>query len=147
MKLSIVISMGGALALCAWAAETKVKMADLPPAVQAAVKEQTKNSTLVGLAKEVEKGKTLYEAETKVNGKTRDISFDSAGKIVSVEEEVDISSIPAAARTAIEKKAAGAKIKLVETVTEGGKTWYEAAIEKGGKSSEFVVNADGSVHK
>ena len=146
MRLSIVISMG-ALALGVWAADTKVKMADLPPAVQAAVKEQTKNATLVGLAKEVEKGKTLYEAETKVNGKTRDISFDSAGKIVSVEEEVEISSIPAAARTAIEKKAAGAKIKLVETVTEGGKTWYEAGIEKGGKSSEFSVNADGSAHK
>jgi uncharacterized membrane protein YkoI len=122
-------------------------MADLPTAVQAAVKEQTKNATLVGLAKEVEKGKTLYEAETKVNGKTRDISFDSAGKIVSVEEEVDISSIPAAARAAIEKKAAGAKIKLVETVTEGGTVRYEAAIEKAGKTTEYTVNADGSLYK
>jgi uncharacterized membrane protein YkoI len=58
-----------------------------------------------------------------------------------------MSSIPAAARAAIEKKAAGAKIKLVETVTEGGTVRYEAAIEKAGKTTEYTVNADGSLYK
>jgi uncharacterized membrane protein YkoI len=99
------------------------------------------------VSREVEKGKTMYEVETKVNGKTRDLVFDAAGKVVSVEEEVDINTIPAGAKAAIEKKAAGGKINRVETATEGSKVYYEAAIEKSGKSSEFAVNADGSVHK
>ena len=47
--------------------ESKVKMGSLPPAVQQAVKEQSQGAKLVGLAKEVEDGKTLYEAELKVN--------------------------------------------------------------------------------
>ena len=51
MKISLAILLAGSLA----AAETKVRMQDLPQAVQDAVKEQTRNATLVGLNKEVEK--------------------------------------------------------------------------------------------
>lgn len=40
------------------AAEKKLGIQDLPPAVQQTVKQQTRNATLVGLAKEVENGKT-----------------------------------------------------------------------------------------
>ncbi len=129
-------------------ADTKIKMENLPPAVQQAVKEQLKTATLIGLSKETEKGKTTYEAETKVNGKTRDIEFDSKGAVIAVEEEVDIASIPAAAKAAIEKGAAGGTIKKVESVTHGTAVSYEAAIKtKAGKNIEVAVSADGSVHK
>jgi len=141
------------VALCAlglsaaYAAETKVKMADLPMPVQQTVKEQTKDATLVGITKEKEHGKTVYEVETKANGKGRDILVDTTGAVIEVEQEVEIESIPPAARAAIEKKAAGAKISKVETLTKGGKTTYEAAITKGRKSSEITVDADGSAVK
>src|SRR5258706_15262444 len=118
-------------------------MQDLPPAVQQAVKEQSKGATLRGLAKEVENGKTLYEAELRVAGKTKDVTFDSDGKIVTVEEEVAIGSIPAAAREAIQKAVGSAKLLLVETVTEGGRTFYEAHFKKGGQQSEVKVDAAG----
>jgi uncharacterized membrane protein YkoI len=128
-------------------ADTKVKMEDLPKAVQDAVKEHTKNATLVGLSKEVEKGKTLYEVETKVNGLTRDLMLDQSGKVVSVEEQTTLDKIPSAAKAAIEKKATGGKVTKVETVTEGSKVSYEAVVNKNGKNSEVAVNADGSPHK
>ncbi len=124
--------------------ETKVKMKDLPPAVQRAVAEQSKGATLKGLAKEVEDGKTFYEAELKVNGRTRDVSFDETGKVVSVEQEIPIDSIPAAAREAIKKQAGAGKIKLVEQVTKGSLVYYEAHVKTGGKESEIEVKADGS---
>jgi uncharacterized membrane protein YkoI len=142
------LTMGIALMALALAAETKIKMEDLPPAVRKAVMEQTKDATLVGLSKEKEKGKTMYEVETKVNGKSRDVQFDSTGAIVDVEEEVDLASIPPAAKAAIEKKAAGGAISKVETVTHGSMVSYEAQIKtKAGKTIEVGVNADGSVHK
>ena len=147
MRLISNIAVTSALASLAFAAETKVKMQDLPPAVQNAVKEQTKNATLVGLSKETEKGQTVYEVETKVNGRTRDLLLDKTGTVIEVEEEVDLNSIPAAAKEAIQKKAAGAKINKVETVTKGSTVSYEAAITKNGKKSEVAVNADGSPHK
>jgi len=62
----------------------KVKVQDLPAAVQQTVKEQTRNATLIGLAKEVENGKTVYELETKVNGRGRDLMIDSSGGVLSV---------------------------------------------------------------
>jgi uncharacterized membrane protein YkoI len=129
-------------------AETKVKLESLPAAVQAAVKEQTKNGTLVGLSKETEKGKTQYEVETTVNGKSRDVTLDNTGSVVEVEEEVDISAIPAAAKAAFEKRAAGGAITKVEKLTAGAVVSYEAAITlKSGKKTEVGVNADGTPHK
>jgi uncharacterized membrane protein YkoI len=124
--------------------EVKVKMRDLPPAVQKAVREQSKGAVLRGLAKEVEKGVTLYEAELKVNGRTRDVSFDTDGKVVSVEEEVPLGSIPPGAQAAIRKSVGAGKLQLVEAVTSGGTVYYEAHIKSGGKTSEIKVDANGS---
>jgi hypothetical protein len=129
-------------------AESKVKMENLPPAVQKAAREQSKNATLVGLSKEVESGKTVYEVETKVNGKTRDLLLDQGGAVIEIEEEVDLNSLPVAARQAIEQKIAGNKLKKVEAVSKGSSVSYEASYTgKLGKTLEFAVNADGTAHK
>lgn len=131
-----------------FAAENKVKLENLPPAVQAAVKEQTKNATLLGLSTEKEKGKTMYEVETQVNGKGRDLMLDETGKVVETEEEVDIDNIPTAAKTAIRKRAAGGTVTKVEKLTAGSAISFEAAIKtRAGKNIEVGVNADGSRHK
>jgi len=131
----------------AFAGETSVKMKDLPPAVQKAVEEQTKGARIKGLSKEVEKGKTMYEVETIQSGNARDLLFDAAGALVSVEELVSIDAIPAAAKTALEKLAAGGKIRSVELVTKGQTVTSEAVIVKGSKKSEIEVAADGSIQK
>lgn len=145
MKLIVPVLMAAA---ALYAADTKVKLEDLPSSVQIAVKEQTKAATLAGLSKEVENGKTMYEVETKVDGRSRDLMLNEAGKVVSVEEEIDLDSIPAPAKAAIQKRAAGGTVEKVEKVTEGSKVSYEAALKsKRGKKSEAAVNADGSTHK
>ena len=144
MRTTLVIALGLIGGVAAMGAEKKVKLQDLPPAVQQAVKDQTKNATLVGLSQEVENGKTVYEAETKVNGHGRDMIIDGSGAILEVEEEVALESIPAAARAAIEKQAAGGKIAKVETVTKGKTVTYEAGVTKNGKKSEVSFTADGA---
>jgi uncharacterized membrane protein YkoI len=143
----IVVSTGVWLTTGALATEKKVQLKDLPSAVQRAMTQQTKGAQIKGYELEVENGKTFYEAETVVNGKSRDILFDAAGALVEVEEETTLDSIPAPAKAALEKAAAGGKITKVETVTSGGRVNYEAAITKGMKRSEFAVGADGSVVK
>ncbi len=123
--------------------ETKLALADLPPAVQAAGKEQSKGATLRELSKEVGGRTTLYEAELKVGDHTKDVTFDQTGKIVSVEEEVPLTTIPAAARDAIQKSAGKGKLLLVEAVTEAGKTFYKTRIRQNGKETEVKVDGDG----
>ena len=134
---------GGAAAL---ASERKIAMKDLPPAVQQAIKDQG-GATVRGLAKEVDKGKTLYEAELTVKGHSKDIMFDEQGTMVSVEEESALDQIPPAARTAIEKATGSGKVSAVEKLTEGGHVFYEAQVTKGGKRSEVKVDASGVAAK
>jgi uncharacterized membrane protein YkoI len=129
------------------AAERRIRMRNLPIAVQQAVKDQSKGATIRGLTKEVENGKTEYEAELTVNGHGKDISFDAEGRIVSVEEEVPLASLPEAARGAIQKAAGTGKLQKVESVTENGTSFYEATIRTAGKSSEIKVAANGATVK
>ena len=107
-----------ALASPAMAAERMIQMKDLPTAVQQAVKRESAGATIRGYAREVENGKTTYEAEMTVNGHGRDVTFDPTGQVVSVEEEVAIEDIPLGARVAIQKAVGSGKLRKVESVTE-----------------------------
>jgi len=130
------------------AAEKRVKMESLPPAVQKTVQEQAKGATIRGLAKEIEGGKTFYEAELKINGHNKDVLIDPAGLVVEVEEEVALDSLPAAVKDAIQKHAAKGQIVLVESVSKNDAVVaYEAKIKTAGKTSEVKVNPDGSPAK
>ena len=144
IKIRVLLALGSS---ALFAADTPVQMKDLPGPVQKTVQEQTRNAKLRGLSKEVENGKTFYEAETTVNGKSRDILMDATGAIVEVEEATALESIPEGARKTIAARAGSGKIVKLETVTRGSAVSYEAVIQKDGKKSEVAVNADGSVKK
>lgn len=125
----------------AFAADKKGQLKNLPAAVQKAVQDQTKGAPLVGLAEEREDGRVFYEAETRVNGRTRDLLFDSAGTLVAVEEEVALGAIPSAAQSAFRARG---KVLTVESVTKGSTVAYEAQLERNGHKSEAVVDANGN---
>lgn len=144
--LTICFLMAG-FGLTAVAAESRVKVEELPAAVQTSMKEHTKGATILGASKEREHGRMIYEVETKLDGKSRDLSFDDKGSLLEVEQEIDLDSIPAPAKEAIQKKLPGATIKKVESVTHGSITSYEADVRtKAGRNQEVAVNADGSAH-
>ena len=133
-------------ALTAGAAGLQLK--DLPAAVQKTVQETLKGGQIRNISREKENGVTQYEVETMLNGKHRDFEVDAAGKLLVVEEETDIATIPAPAKAAIERKAAGGKIGMVELFMRGGETLYEAAYRsKDGKKHELLVKADGTETK
>lgn len=149
--MKIALTFGFTLMLASavsFAAEKKVKLESLPSALQTSIKEQTKGATIGGITTETEKGKTTWEVATTLNGKSHDMVFDKTGAVVMSEDEVELDSVPAAARAAIEKKAAGGKITKVEKLTAGSAVSYEAAVTtKAGKKIEVGVNADGTPHK
>src|ERR1700694_2097007 len=97
--LTVVVISGLAVA-----AAKSLQVKDLPAAVQKTVQDTLKGAEIKNISKEVEKGMTQYEVETMRNGKHRDFNVDAKGKLVVVEEEVDMASIPPAAKGAIEKK-------------------------------------------
>ena len=126
--------------------EKSVKMKDLPEAVRKTVQEQSKGATLRGLAKEVEDGKTFYEAELKVNGHNKDVLIDPTGAVVEIEEQVAQASLPADVRATIQKAAGKGKITAVESITKNNTLEaYEAHVTKAGKKSEIKVTTDGKL--
>lgn len=134
-----------AVAGIAGAAAKSLQLKDLPPAVQKTINENLKGATIKNIAKETEDGKVQYEVESVLNGKTRDFNVDTAGKLLVMEDEVSIDSIPAPAKAAIQKTVGTGKLTRVESVTEGVVTTYEAAYTtKAGKKMTTDVRADGS---
>jgi uncharacterized membrane protein YkoI len=136
------------LAGLATAAGQKLQIKDLPPAVQQTVQDQIKGAEISGINKETEQGKLQYEVETMLNGKHRDFNVDAKGILLVVEEETALDSVPAAAKAAIVKKVAGGKLGMVEIMTKGSATFYEAAYTgKDGKKHEVLVKPDGTETK
>src|ERR1039457_1941863 len=113
---AICVAIGALLGVVA-AAEKKLQMKDLPPAVQMTVQDQTKGAEIRGISNETEKGKLTYEIETVVNGQHRDFLVDAKGAFTELEVETASEITPAAAKAAMEKKAACGKIAMVETFT------------------------------
>ncbi len=124
--------------------EQKSKRSDLPPAVQQTVKEQSQGATIVGFTREREGGKDYFEAEMKVNGHSRDVLMDASGKIVEVEEEVALESLPAVVKNALQTQAGSGKISKVESITKDDHlVAYEAEVLANGKRREIQAGPDG----
>jgi hypothetical protein len=124
--------------------EKKINRSDLPAAVERTVAAQTQGATIRGFNEEKENGKTYYEAELTVNGHSKDILIDPAGAIVEIEEQVVLTSLPAAVQSGLQAKAGSGKLGKVESITKRDKiVAYEAKVTTNGKRSEIQVGPDG----
>lgn len=124
--------------------EKTLQKSELPAAVQKTADEQSKAATVRGYASEVEDGKLQYEVQLTVNGHSKDVSIASDGAVLEVEEQVELSALPAGVREGLQKKAGAGKIAKVESLTKGGKlVAYEAQVLTGKKRSEVQVGPDG----
>lgn len=131
-------------ALTLSAQEKHVKKSDLPPAVQKAADEQRKGATVKRYSKEIEDGKVAYEVELLANGHSKDVTMDSQGNVLEVEEEVSLDSLSPAVRHGLQEKAGKGKIGKVEGLTKHGTlVAYEAQVLTTGKRSEIQVAPDG----
>ena len=150
MKLSrhIALSLFAIAPIALHAQEHKIARTALPAAVEKTVQANTQGATIKGIATEMEGGKKVFEAETILNGHTRDIQIAADGTLNEIEEEVALDSLPAPVQKALVAKAGTAKITKVEALTKKGKlVAYEAATLKGAKKGEVQVGPNGETLK
>ncbi len=127
-----------------FAQEKKISRADLPPAVERTVAEQSKGATIRGFSKEAEGGKTVYEAQLTTNGHSRDISIDESGKVLEIEEEVALDTLPTPVKDGLRSAAGAGQIVKVESLTKLGKLIaYEAVVATGDKRTEIKLDPAG----
>jgi len=88
-----------------------------------------------------------YQVNTRLDGKYHDLVIDETGKLVAVKDETELASLPPAAKAALEKQAATAKIVTLEKVTEGAQVSYGAVMKDAahGTVVQLRVNADGTL--
>jgi uncharacterized membrane protein YkoI len=132
------------LAMTVSAQEKKLARKDLPPAVEKTVAEQSKGATITGFSTEVEDGKKIYEAALVVDGHGRDISMDKDGRVLEIEDEVMLASLPAAVQDGLKAAAGKGTLGKVEALSKNGKlVAYESVVTLAGKHHEVQVGPDG----
>ena len=150
MKLcqQIALSLFAITALALHAQEHKIARTALPAAVEKTVQANTQGATIKGFATEMEGGKKVFEAETVVNGHTRDLQIAADGTLNEIEEEVAFDKLSPAVQKALTGKAGSAKIVKVESLTKKDKlVAYEAATLKGTRKGEVQVGPNGETLK
>ena len=130
--------------------EAPVKGLDkIPAAAAAGLKKYAADHAMKIEAVSTEKhGKvTVYEAVLTAPGKpNHEVAVTADGKVKGEEETVELSTVPEAARKAIEAGAKGMKIQRVMKIQEDGMVTYEAAyVNAKGKVTEVAYLADGKV--
>ena len=125
-------------------AEQRIMKSDLPALVQKTADAQGAGATVVGYAKDVEKGNLVYEVQLMVAGHTKDLMIDPQGNLLEVEEEVQPDALPAGVLGSLRALAGEAAITKIESLMKHGKiVAYEAQVATGKKHSEIQVGPDG----
>ena len=143
-RISLLVPALGLMCGIAGAQEKKLRRNQLPSAVEKTVAAESTGATIKGFASEVEKGHKFYEAELIVNGHHKDILMDRSGKIVEVEEEVSLDSLPATVQDALQKAAGSGTIEMIESLTKNGRlVAYEGHAKRGKRRFEIQVGPQG----
>lgn len=87
----------------------------------------------------------LYEAEFEIKNLDHNVYLDSTGKIVRYKQEINVTDLPAAIKTSIEKNFKGYKIEDVKKIEEGSTLTYKVELEKGEEERKVTFSADGKV--
>ena len=117
---------------------------NVPALVKTAFSQKFVKATDVKWDKE---GKTEWEAEFKLDGKSYSANFDTKGNWAETEYSITTSEIPVVVKTVINKDYSAYKIKGSDiSETPKGKV-YEITFIKGTKSMEVVFDEKGKVIK
>jgi len=117
---------------------------NVPALVKTAFSQKFVKTTDVKWGRE---GKTEWEAEFKLDGKSYSANFDTKGNWAETEYSITASEIPAAVKATINKEYSSYKIKGTDvSETPKGKI-VEVIFVKGKKKVEVVFDENGKVTK
>jgi hypothetical protein len=131
------------------AEEPKIDLATLPAKVREAADRRAPGVKWSQASPSEEDGHVLYELQGKdANGRKVTIEVTGEGKVTSLQAEIALGELPAAARKAADRNFAQAKWSVVRKSEENGQVLYDLE-GKGAKGREISleVTAEGKVTK
>jgi hypothetical protein len=140
VRLIAGIALGLIITVALQAKEKKVKPADLPPAVQSAVDQETSGAKVSGYTKETVEGETLYRASLYANRRPRVITIAADGTVISIDDRITWESIPVDVQTALTTAADKGSLGDFHSVSANGKiVSYNAKVERKGNWDRVSV--------
>jgi hypothetical protein len=128
----------------AGATEKHISRGQLPEAVRKVADEQSQGATVRGYTMGTKNGHVEYEVEMMSNGHSREVTISPEGRLVEIEEEVDLNALPSEVISALRNKAGRGQVSKVESITKNGAiVAYEAQVLSAGKHSEIQVGPQG----
>jgi uncharacterized membrane protein YkoI len=127
------------------AAGQVVSLSDVPEPVRAAIERLTAGGEIKKIEKEETSGTVIYDVEARVGDK--DVEYDVAadGKVLTREESVPYSTVPAVVRAAVEKYFGSAEGLKASKEIEDGKIFYEVEGKKGGAVIALKLDETGKI--
>lgn len=123
--------------------DEEVFLAELPPALQKAIHKESGAGTLDEITRSIDSGQVLYDVDIVENGKTNTLTFDSHGALLSKQEEIALSAVPAAAQKQIQTLSANGKVVSIAKVTENDAVTFDVDIRQNGKVKTYSMDSDG----
>jgi hypothetical protein len=134
------IALGLAVSVAAQGAAKSIKQSKLPSAVQRTVEEQSAGATVTGYSSDKVDGVVTYRMDLVAEGLTRGIVMDADGTVLSVEQEVAWSELPADMQKNFENVSSKGKLGAVSTVsTNGSLVAYQALLIVNGERHHVRV--------
>ncbi len=136
----------------ALAAQTSIKLTDLPKKVAQAAQARYPHGKITAAEREEEAGKVTFELKITDGKRKLELAVSAEGKPLSEEEEIALSELPAAVKQAIaaSPKHGASTLKAAERITDASDAKlvrYEVKVARGQTRYELLVEATGKIVK
>jgi uncharacterized membrane protein YkoI len=125
--------------------DEEVGLAELAESLQKAIQKETAGGTIDLVTRTFDTGDTLYDVDVSKSGKTRTLTFDTAGTLLSTEESATLAEVPALVKTQIQTLSNGGKVVGISKVTEDGAVSFDVDVRRQGKVESHAIAEDGAL--
>jgi hypothetical protein len=125
--------------------EQEIELKDVPALVTEAALKAVAGFKAEDATKGLEGDVAFFALEGKADGKKIAVKLAADGKVLEIEQSVNVKDVPEAVQAAAANAVKGIAIKKAVKVTEGTVIVYELTGKAGDKSCDLKVSAEGKV--
>ena len=122
-----------------------VSLLDVPAPARVTIDRLIAGGEIKKIEKEETGGTVIYDVEARVRDKDVEYDVDSTGKVLTAQESVPYTSLPAVVRAAAEKYFGSAQGLNASKEVEDGKTFYEVEGKKGSSTITLKLTDTGKI--
>ena len=125
--------------------EKKIKFSQVPQAVVDSFQSHFPGSTVQGQLRQTREKVVYYVIEAEDSVRDRSVVFEEDGRIVEVQESMELAALPSALHDSVMVKYPSAVFRSAESITRDRHVEYDILMDVGKRKVEVIVNSAGKV--